>query len=233
MKKPRTTTSRVSAYGLIGPPDRLLLCRLSIPGPFRGFWTLPGGGMQPGESGPQTVVREVKEETGLDVEVGDIITAHALWLPGERSDRLALRLIYATKVVGGKLRPERHGSTDACRFFTIDRIPTLPYVDLVNVALGLVAPDQKRPDVPDVARGYFDVEGRLTQWPAQKHRAAREAALAWLAERVPAQKDHTEPEINAILNAAHTFGDPAHLRRMLVDHGLLRRDDYGKRYRRA
>lgn len=33
------------------------------------LWTIPGGGMEPGETIAQTAVREVKEETGIDVEV--------------------------------------------------------------------------------------------------------------------------------------------------------------------
>lgn len=43
----------------------LLIRRKTVP--FRGYWALPGGRMDPGETVEQTVVREVKEETGLDV----------------------------------------------------------------------------------------------------------------------------------------------------------------------
>lgn len=37
------------------------------------LWTIPGGAMEPGESISQTAVREVKEETGIDVEVVSLI----------------------------------------------------------------------------------------------------------------------------------------------------------------
>jgi len=37
------------------------------------LWTIPGGTMIPGETIAETAVREVKEETGLDVEVGSLI----------------------------------------------------------------------------------------------------------------------------------------------------------------
>ena len=38
--------------------------------PSRGLWSIPGGRAEPGERLPDTVAREVLEETGLTVEVG-------------------------------------------------------------------------------------------------------------------------------------------------------------------
>jgi ADP-ribose pyrophosphatase YjhB (NUDIX family) len=48
--------------------DRILLIKRDTL-PFKGYWALPGGRMDPGEVVEQTCVREVKEETGLDVEI--------------------------------------------------------------------------------------------------------------------------------------------------------------------
>ena len=45
----------------------LLIKRRTLP--FKGYWALPGGRVDPGETVEQTIVREVKEETGLDVTI--------------------------------------------------------------------------------------------------------------------------------------------------------------------
>jgi hypothetical protein len=51
-------------------------------------------------------------------------------------------------------------------------------------------------------------------------------------KRFEAGRDYAEPEVNAIIDANHLFGDYALLRRELVDRGLLQRDKAGRRYRR-
>ncbi len=48
---------------------RVLLCRLS----YVDLWSLPGGGVDHGETPVEAVVREVKEETGLDARVRRLV----------------------------------------------------------------------------------------------------------------------------------------------------------------
>jgi ADP-ribose pyrophosphatase YjhB (NUDIX family) len=50
----------------------MLVVRRGRP-PSVGLWSLPGGRVEPGESDEQAVVREVWEETGLDVTVGRLL----------------------------------------------------------------------------------------------------------------------------------------------------------------
>lgn len=38
-----------------------------------GKWNIPGGGVEPGENPAEAVKREIKEETGLEAEVGELI----------------------------------------------------------------------------------------------------------------------------------------------------------------
>ena len=49
--------------------------------PGRGLWSIPGGHVEPGEYLTQALVREVREETALEVVVGDLVGI--LELPGE------------------------------------------------------------------------------------------------------------------------------------------------------
>jgi ADP-ribose pyrophosphatase YjhB (NUDIX family) len=52
--------------------DRVLLVRRGKP-PRRGQWSLPGGAQQLGETVAEAARREVREEVGLEVELGEII----------------------------------------------------------------------------------------------------------------------------------------------------------------
>lgn len=58
-----------TSTAIIPFPDNkiLLIKRNTIP--FKGYWALPGGRMDYGENVEQTIIREVKEETGLDVTI--------------------------------------------------------------------------------------------------------------------------------------------------------------------
>jgi 8-oxo-dGTP diphosphatase len=60
---------RIAARALILQEDRLLLVN-AYPGGTSDLWCAPGGGVEAGQSLPDTLIREVLEETGLTVTVG-------------------------------------------------------------------------------------------------------------------------------------------------------------------
>jgi 8-oxo-dGTP pyrophosphatase MutT (NUDIX family) len=66
-------------------------------------WGLPGGRHEPGESIEETAVREAKEETNLDVDLGELIGDYSLMSAvGEK--QLEVSVFIAT-IVGGELEP--------------------------------------------------------------------------------------------------------------------------------
>jgi 8-oxo-dGTP diphosphatase len=65
-------TGKTSTAIIPFPKDKILLGKRNTV-PFKGYWALPGSRMDLGVTIEQAIVREVKEETGLDVEVVHII----------------------------------------------------------------------------------------------------------------------------------------------------------------
>ncbi len=65
--------TRVDCVGgiVVGGDGRLLLIKRGQE-PARGCWSVPGGRKEPGESDEEATAREVLEETGLEVVVGDL-----------------------------------------------------------------------------------------------------------------------------------------------------------------
>jgi 8-oxo-dGTP diphosphatase len=97
------STSVIPCVGAIVTDERgrlLMIQRGHDPG--AGLWSIPGGRIEPGETDERALVREMLEETNLQVEVGKIVGSVQRELPGGAV--IDIR-DYAATVIGGTLRP--------------------------------------------------------------------------------------------------------------------------------
>jgi ADP-ribose pyrophosphatase YjhB (NUDIX family) len=135
---------RVTAYGVIRRADELLLTRVSARGFHTGLWNLPGGGVDHGESPADALVREVREECGVDCEVGELLAVHddhfsGVAPTGRFEDFHSVQLIFRAELAAGAepRLAEVDGTTDAVEWISVADIASgaVPVYDAVRAAL--------------------------------------------------------------------------------------------------
>ena len=123
---------RLAAYAVVLQGDRLLLTQLSQDTPAPGNWTLPGGGIDQGESPLRAVLREVHEETAhelVDPQLLEVDSTHFTGRSpsGRLEDFHGIGVIYRAHV-REQFEPrviEVGGSTAAAAWVPLDRLPGL------------------------------------------------------------------------------------------------------------
>ena len=104
MQREYPDAPRVAVGAVIVDEGRVLLVRRGTE-PMMGHWSLPGGLVELGEKLLDAVVREVKEETGLEVEPLELVELiNRVLRQGERVQYHYVIADYLCRVTGGVLR---------------------------------------------------------------------------------------------------------------------------------
>jgi len=117
----RKFTGKTSTAIIPFPEGKILLVKRDTV-PFKGYWALPGGRMDPGETVEQTIVRECKEETGLDVEIVRKIGEYVEKGVKDEVEYEYYPTCFLVKVVGGEIK-RQEGEIQEIRLFRLQRMP--------------------------------------------------------------------------------------------------------------
>ena len=109
---------KVAAVVLVSDRDKLVMVRRGVE-PQMGRWAFPSGYVDRGEVVEHAAVREVKEETGLDVDLDGFIGLYSL----EGSP--VILAVYSAHVTGGNMQAG-HDAHEA-GWFAVDELSDLPF----------------------------------------------------------------------------------------------------------
>jgi 8-oxo-dGTP diphosphatase len=110
---------QIVVAGALIADSALLVAQRDRPPELAGMWELPGGKVAPGETDADGLARELLEELGVEVTVGDRLGDDVAL-----NDTMTLRA-YAVTLVRGALRPNDHR---ALRWVTADELASLSWV---------------------------------------------------------------------------------------------------------
>ena len=108
---------------LVVRDGRVLLVRRSID-PWRGRWDIPGGFCEQGEHPEATAVRELREETGLEIAIESLV---GMWIDrygGQEPPEVTLNIYYVAHTVEPGAEAQLSSEVEAVAWFGPDELPT-------------------------------------------------------------------------------------------------------------
>lgn len=126
--------ARLAAYAVIERDDHVLLALWNEPA--EPLWTLPGGGVERHETVEEAAVREVREETGYDVELTGLLGVNTIAFERGGRPLRHVQVVFSARIAGGVLTAEVDGTTDEARWIPRADVPGLRRVEQVEKFVG-------------------------------------------------------------------------------------------------
>ena len=115
---------------------RVMLARRAVE-PRKGCWDAPGGFLDEGEHPLDGVRRELREESGLEIEPGEFLGVFMDRYGGDSTAESTLNLYWLARVGGGE--PEPGDDVAELRWFAADELPPRDDIAFASVAEALSA----------------------------------------------------------------------------------------------
>jgi ADP-ribose pyrophosphatase YjhB (NUDIX family) len=112
----------VGVAAIVLDGDRILLGRRAAGSTYPGRWCIPCGYVEYDEDVRAAVVRECREETGLEIAVGEVFTVLSNW---HNPETHTVGIWFMATVTGGRLKPG--DDLDAADFFPLAAPPPLAF----------------------------------------------------------------------------------------------------------
>ena len=113
------TVQVVGAALVRDDPRQVLASRRTEPPRLAGLWEFPGGKVDPGESDRQALARELREELGVEAEVGELLG------PEQPIGATAVLRVYLARITAGEPQLVDH---DEHRWLTAAELDDVPWI---------------------------------------------------------------------------------------------------------
>ena len=138
---------RRSAYGIVLDGDRLLLVNTRS----TGKWSFPGGKCEVGETDAEAAIREIREETGVSVTVGEVLVEiENYWYDdttGEAYHQFGvfLRCRALTHALSTTGNPDKHDQAERPTWVPLAKLTPDDFQGFWGEIVPLIAPPQGQP----------------------------------------------------------------------------------------
>lgn len=129
-------STRLSVYGGAARDGHILVIRLAPHVPSGGQWSIPGGGVDWGETLHEALHREVWEEAGLTCNIGNMALEYGFNVRRDENDLFVHQVVFFVEVSRGHPRViEQEGSTEHVEWVSFEEAEALALVPVARLTL--------------------------------------------------------------------------------------------------